>query len=83
MYCVPLALQCVYGCSYEKSENGPLYADDIVLCCELEEDLGMMMMSRFVELCKKRDLKVNADTSKVMVIGREEGLECEVHVDGT
>ena len=30
----------------------------------------------------RRGLKVNAGKSKVMVLGREEGLECEVYVDG-
>ena len=31
---------------------------------------------------RRRGLKVNADKSKVMVLNGEEGLECEVHVDG-
>ena len=35
-----------------------------------------------VEVCRKRGLKVNAAKSKVMVMNGEEGLECEVHVDG-
>ena len=30
----------------------------------------------------RRGLKVNAGKSKVMVLGGEEGLECEVCVDG-
>ena len=38
-------------------------------------------MGRFVELCSRRGLKVNAGKSKRKVDG-EEGLECEVHVDG-
>ena len=38
---------------------GLLYADDLVLCGELEEDPRMMM-----------------------VLNEEEGLECEVHVNG-
>ena len=29
-----------------------------------------------------RGLKVNANKSKVMVLDRERGLECEIHVDG-
>ena len=33
-------------------------------------------------MCVRRGLKVNADNSKVMVLGGEEGLECENHVDG-
>ena len=39
------------------------------------------MVGRFVEVCKRRGLKVNAGKSKVMVLGREEGLEGEVWVD--
>ena len=35
----------------------------------------------FVEVCR-RGLKVNAGKNKVMVLGGEEGLECEVLVDG-
>ena len=30
----------------------------------------------------RRGLKVNAGRSKVMVLNGEEGIECEVHVDG-
>ena len=37
-------------------------------------------MGWFVEVCRKRGLKVYAGKSKVM--NGEEGLECEVHVDG-
>ena len=39
-------------------------------------------MERFVELSRRRGLKVNADKSKVMVLGGEELLECEIRVDG-
>ena len=60
---------------------GLLYADDLVLCCESEEDLSEMV-GRFAELCRRRGLKVNAGKSKVVVLNGEEGLECEVHVDG-
>ena len=48
MYHVPLALQCINGCSDEGGENGKegrewrlpilLYADDLVLCSESGED---------------------------------------------
>ena len=41
-----------------------------------------MMVGRFVEVCKRRGLKVNADKRKAMVLGGEEGLECEIRVDG-
>ena len=39
-------------------------------------------MECFVVMCNIRGLKVNTGRSKVMVLNREEGLECEVHVDG-
>ena len=32
--------------------------------------------------CRKKELKVNAGKNEVMVLNGEEGLECEVHVDG-
>ena len=31
-------------------------------------------MGRFVEVCTRRGLKVNAGKSKVMALGREEGV---------
>ena len=57
-----------------------LYADNLVVCGE-SEDLRVMV-GRFVEVCRRRRLKVNAGNSKVMVLNGEEGLECEIHVDG-
>ena len=60
---------------------GLLYADNLVLCDESEEDLRAML-GWFVEMCRKRSLKVSAGKSKVIVMNGEEGLECEVHVDG-
>ena len=39
-------------------------------------------MGRFAEVCTRIGLKVNAGKSRVMVLNGEEGLECEVHVDG-
>ena len=60
---------------------GILYADDMVPCGESEEDLRTMMQ-RFVEVCRRRGLKINASKSKVMAMNEEKGLECEVHVDG-
>ena len=40
------------------------------------------MVGRFVEVCKRNSLKVNAGKSKVMVLGGERwGLEREVYVD--
>ena len=40
------------------------------------------IMGRFIEVCRKRGLKVNGGKSKVMLLGGEEGLECEVCVNG-
>ena len=56
---------------------GLLYADDLILCGESEEDIRLMV-GRFVEEC----LKVNGGKSKVMVLGGEEEVEYEVCVDG-
>ena len=39
-----------------------------------EEDT-LTMEERFVEMYKRRGLKVNADKNKVIVLNREEGLE--------
>ena len=60
---------------------GLLYADDLVLFGESGEDLRAMV-GRFVEVCRRRGLKVNAGKSKVTVLDGEEGLEWEVCVDG-
>ena len=40
------------------------------------------MVGLFVEMCRRRELKVDAVKSKVMVLNVEEGLECEIHIDG-
>ena len=72
MHNVPLAFQCIYGCSDERGENGDekegrewrlpdlLYANNLILCGESEEDLRAMV-GRIVEVCRRRGLKVNAD----------------------
>ena len=39
------------------------------------------MVGQFAEMCR-RGLKVKVGKSKVVVLNGEEGLECEVHVDG-
>ena len=49
---------------------------------ESEEDLRTIV-GQFVEVCSRRGLKISAGKSKVMVLNGEEGLECEVYVDGT
>ena len=73
MYHVPLVFQCIYGCSDERKENGDveeerewrlpglLYADD------LEEDLWAIV-GQFVEVCRRRGLKVNAGKNNAMVL---------------
>ena len=37
------------------------------------------MVGQFIEVCRRRGLKVNAGKSKVTLMNGEEGLECEVH----
>ena len=59
---------------------GLLYAADLVLCGESEEDLRAMV-GRLVGMCRRIVLKFNAGESKLMVLGWEEGLECKVYVD--
>ena len=39
-------------------------------------------MGLFAEVYRRRDLNVSVGKSKVMVLNGEEGLECEVSVDG-
>ena len=51
---------------------GLFYADDLVLCDEAKEDLRTIV-GRFIEVCRRRGLKVNADKSKVMFIDGEVG----------
>ena len=53
----------------------------MVLYGESEEDLRVIV-GWFAEVCRWTGLEVNAGKSKVMVRNGEEGLECEVHVDG-
>ena len=53
---------------------GLLHAEDLVMCGESEEDL-MAIMERFIEVCRRRGLKVNADISKLMLLDGEERLE--------
>ena len=40
-----------------------------------------MMVEWFVEVCRRRELKVNAAKSEVVVMNGEEGLEFEFHID--
>ena len=42
-----------------------------------------LIMGCFVEICRRGGLKVNAGKTKVIVLwGGEEGLECEICMDG-
>ena len=50
---------------------GLLYADDLVLYSESEENL-IAMVGRFAEVCRRRGLRVNAGKRKVMVLSVEE-----------
>ena len=59
---------------------GLLYADNLVLYGESEEDLRMMV-GQFAEVCRRRGLKVNVGKSKVIVLNGEKGLKYKVHVD--
>ena len=43
------------------------YADDLVLCCESEEDLKVML-GWFAEVCRRRGLRDSAGKRKVMVL---------------
>ena len=49
-----------------------LYADDLVLYGESEVDLRAIV-GRFIEVCRRRDLKVNACNSKVMMLVGKRG----------
>ena len=59
---------------------GFLNGDDLVMYCESEEDLKVMV-GCFVEVCR-RGLKLNEDKSKMIELGGEEGLGWEIYVDG-
>ena len=58
-----------------------MYADDLVLRGKVEEDLKVKV-GCFVEVCRRRGLKVNGDVSKTMVLFGEDGLWYEVIMDG-
>ena len=58
---------------------GLLFADD--LWDESEEDLRAMV-GRFVEICRRRGLKVNIGQSKVILLDGKVEFECEFCIDG-
>ena len=39
------------------------------------------MIGRFVEVCKRRSLKVNADEIKLKVFGGKKGSKCKVNIE--
>ena len=49
-----------------------LYADELVLRGESEEDLSLMV-GRFAKVCRRKGLKVNAGKSKVMLLMERKG----------
>ena len=60
-----------------------MYVDDLVLYDELEEDLRAMTRIFFkYSKKKKRGRKVNADKSKVIVLGEEEEFVWEGGANG-
>ena len=58
-----------------------MYADDLALCGESEEELRAKV-EWFIQVCRRRGLKINAGKSKVIVLGGEKGLKSEVWVNG-
>ena len=40
------------------------------------------IVGRFAYVCRRRGLKFNEGKTKMMVLNGEEGLECDIHVDG-
>ena len=48
-----------------------MQVDDLVFCGESKQDLGVMI-GYFVEICRKKCLKIKADKSKVIVLGGED-----------
>ena len=57
------------------------HADDLVLCGEPEGDQKVMVW-HFVEVCRRRVFKVNADKSKVMGLGGDDVFGRVNRVDG-
>ena len=49
-----------HTCRVRRLGKEHMHADDLVLCSESEEDLRAMV-GQFVEMCRRRDLKVNED----------------------
>ena len=58
-----------------------MYADDLVMFGESGQDLRAIV-GCFIEVYRRRGLEVNAGESKVLLLRGEEGLVCEVCVNG-
>ena len=58
-----------------------MQADDLIMCGKSQEDLRAMV-GHFVEVCRRIILEVSGDKKNMMALNGEEGLECEVRVDG-
>ena len=58
-----------------------LYADDAVLLTESREELQEYVKA-FVNVCKKRNLKMNVNKSKVMVFERNGTSDAEIIIEG-
>ena len=91
MHYVPSALQCINGCNDGVKDGdgkeerewrlpGYLYTNDLVLYGKSKEYLRAMV-GWFIEVSRRRGVKVNVGKSKVIVLNGEDGLECEVYVD--
>ena len=61
---------------------GLLYANDLILCDKLKEYLKVKV-GCFVKMCRRIVLQVNTNKKKVIILGGEEGLMCEVLVNGS
>jgi len=58
-----------------------LYADDVVFMSETEAELRSMIEC-FNNVSNRRGLRVNASKSKVMVVGKGEGVVCQIDLNG-
>ena len=74
MYHVFLALFNVYMDAVMEMGKRGESGFDLALVCS--------MVRLFVEVCRRKGLKVIAGKSKMMVLNGEKGLECVVHIDG-
>ena len=74
-------LKCVYGCSDERGENGDGEDGSEISRGGEKGQIAWSLVYRRLGVYRRRVRKVNANESKVMVLGGEEELECEICVD--